>query len=141
MAKVLNDHINMVSASGHTKAVPIWQIMQWIKMGRFRLDLAKGNAIGYDFADHPAGVEDYQAYLAWEAQQKAMKQARSYVPQPAEAGIAEAALRPRSAEPVAFTQPPDEPDAAASDAVTAPPTPAKDSSEKPTKRPRPQDMI
>jgi hypothetical protein len=130
--KVLNDHIKMLSASGHGKAVPIWQIKQWVKMGRFRLDTKKGNSIGYDFVDHAAGVKDYEAYLAWEAEQAAKLQQSAYVPRPADAGIAEAALKPREAQAPAFTPPPND--------LEVPPTPAADHA-KHAKRPRPQDVI
>ena len=131
MGNVLNDHINMLSASGHKKAVPIWQIEQWVKMGRFRLEVAKGNSIGYDFADHASGVEEYKTYLAWEDEQKNQRQQSAYVPRPADAGIAEAALKPREAQAPAFTPPPND--------LEMPP-PAVEN-EKPSKRPRPQDVI
>lgn len=61
MQKV-NDHIVMVSYKGQKKAVPIWLIQDWIKANLFSLIAKSGNQVGWDFADHAAGVKDMQDY-------------------------------------------------------------------------------
>jgi len=108
MGNVLNDHINMLSQQrGIKKAVPCWQIEEWIKKGFFSLSIAKGNRVGWDFFDHAAGLEDYSAWIAHEEEMRAEARRRraqmAVVPPPAYAGIAEAMFKPRETE---FSTPP-----------------------------------
>jgi hypothetical protein len=93
MEKVLNDHIMMKEPRGvKPKAVPCWQIEQWIKIGKFNLSAASGNTIGWDFVDPENARADYAAWLHDKARKAAIAAAKTQLGAvPAPAGIAGAA--------------------------------------------------
>ena len=103
---VVNDHIKMVTRNGKEKQVPIWQIKQWIAAGIFSLSIDKGNAVGYDFADHEKGIADIQAFDANEALKRMRKIQGSEIPEPADQGIAGLTFNRKPAADAAFTSPP-----------------------------------
>jgi hypothetical protein len=106
MKAIINDHIKMLSKEGKSKAVPIWQIRQWIASGIFDLKIKTGNAVGWDFADHTSGLADMQAYER-EEQRKQMEKIRSSgMPEAVDQGIAEVMFARKSAVDSAFSSPP-----------------------------------
>jgi hypothetical protein len=148
MGDRLNDHINMLSAQrGIKKAVPCWQIEEWIKRGYFSLSIAKGNRVGWDFFDHAAGLKDYSAWITdQEAKREEARRRRSrtdVAPPPAYTGIAGAMFERRETE---WTPPPEPAVEGVEDVAdirpafrprdTAPPEPPPK-----TERPKPKDML
>lgn len=114
---VVNDHVWMISAQRRIKkAVPCWQIEDWIKKGIFTLEIAHGNRVGWDFKDHAEGVKDFTEWRADQGRLRAERRLRQQLafqqgPQPADPGIAGAAAETfRRGYGSEFTQPPD-PDA------------------------------
>jgi hypothetical protein len=130
MEKIINDHINMLSAGGgKPKAVPCWQIRQWIDAGKFDLAKATGNEIGYNFVDHDGGKKYYAAWIAEETRKIALAKAKARIGAvPAPSGIAGAAteLDRREAQQI-WGEPP----------MPAPGT----ETVAPAERPKPKDVI
>lgn len=102
----LNDHIKMVTRNGKEKQVPIWQVKQWIGAGVFKLNLAKGNEVGYDFVDQKRAIADIEAFDADEARRRANKVQGSGIPEPVDQGIAGLTFARKSANASAFGSPP-----------------------------------
>jgi hypothetical protein len=90
MPRVINDHIWMLPAKGGPrKAVPCWQIRQWLVAAVYDLALDTGNRVGYDFQDPESGRKDYAAWIAEEARKVEAEKRRFKFPVPANAGIAD----------------------------------------------------
>lgn len=105
----ISDHIELVSRNGAVKAVPCWQIRQWIETGRFSIAAGTANleTIGYAFKDEAVGNKDYELWIADEARKRQKAQFAGSMPREAEGGIAEAhlkAVREHAAD--VFTPPP-----------------------------------
>ncbi len=105
---LLSDHAYMISRNGAKKAVPFWQVKDWIARGIFDLDKPKGNEVGYDFEAQSDGEKDYAAWLA-EQKRLQMKKASQRGPIRRDEGIAGAAFNLDPGAPAntdAFTQVP-----------------------------------
>jgi hypothetical protein len=92
----ISDHIMMVSRNGAKKAVPIWQIKQWIEARRFNPIAGKANfeTIGYDFADQESALKDLAVWQESEARKLAAAKIGVGTPERVDGGIAEAHLKP-----------------------------------------------